>query len=139
MAAYRNLSMFRHMDDVELSMCRLCNRACHRKALQGFFVLTSRLGNGLFWYVLVSVLPLLYGYQGWHTSLRMAVAGVLGVMVYKLLKSRLVRQRPYIRHGTIHRGTVSLRRIAPGQATSPRAGRCCCSWVGWRSRKTSVF
>lgn len=100
--------MFRYMDDVELSMCRLCNRACRRKALQRIFVLTSRLGNGLFWYVLIAVLPLLYGYQGWHTSLRMAVAGAIGVLVYKLLKSRLVRQRPYIRHGAIHRGTVPL-------------------------------
>lgn len=108
MAADKSVSLFRHMDDVELSVCLLCNRACQRRLLESVFVVASRLGNGVFWYALIAILPLLYGPVAWHVSGRMLLAGAAGVLLYKALKSTLVRQRPYIRHARIHRRAAPL-------------------------------
>ena len=108
MAANKSLSIFQHMDDVELSLCMLCNRACQRRVVQHTFVAASRLGDGIFWYALIAVLPLIYGQSAVQVSARMAAAGALGVVIYKGLKSTLVRQRPCIRHAAIRRATAPL-------------------------------
>jgi undecaprenyl-diphosphatase len=38
----------------------------------------------------------------------MGVVGLIGVVLYKILKSRLVRERPYMTRGTIKLGTAPL-------------------------------
>lgn len=101
-------ALFQRMDEYELALCMLCNRACHRPRVERMFALVSRLGDGLFWYAVMAVLPVLYGRAGLITSAHMAVAGGLGVTVYKLLKARLVRQRPFVTHGSIRKGTAPL-------------------------------
>ncbi len=45
-------------------------------------------------------------------SVRMAVVGVVGVLLYKYLKSRLVRERPYISLAGIVPGTPALDRYS---------------------------
>jgi len=101
-------ALFQRMDEYELALCMLCNRACRRPRIERTFALVSRLGDGVFWYAVMVVLPVLYGRTGLVASAHMAVAGGLGVTAYKLLKSRLVRQRPFVTHGGIHRGTAPL-------------------------------
>ena len=59
------------------------------------FRLVSRLGNGVFWYLLMFVLSVTQGRAGIFTSLRMLAAGAIGLAVYKLLKSGTARARPY--------------------------------------------
>ena len=59
------------------------------------FRFVSRLGNGVFWYALMLALSIAQGRPGLETSLRMLAAGMLGLAVYKLLKSRTTRPRPY--------------------------------------------
>ena len=73
-----------------------------------FFAIISRLGNGVFWYVLMLALPLLYGVDAIQTSVMMLITGLVGVLIYKLLKSNLVRQRPCIHHDAIQQGTAML-------------------------------
>ena len=46
-------------------------------------------------------LPWLYGADGWRAALHMTVTGAVGVLVYKLIKTRAVRERPYITHSAI--------------------------------------
>ena len=41
-------------------------------------------------------MPLWLGSAGYEAAGRMAIAGILGLIVYKLLKKLLVRERPYI-------------------------------------------
>lgn len=108
MASEKSLGMFQHMDDVELTLCLMCNRACRRRVLERSFVVVSRLGDGIFWYVLILLLPLWYGQEALHVSARMIFVGAAGVVLYKALKSTLVRQRPYIRHAVIHRAAAPL-------------------------------
>lgn len=99
---------FQRLDEYEFALCMLCNRACRRPCVERTFALVSRLGDGVFWYALMVVLPVIYGRPGWAASAHMAVVGGLGLSLYKLLKVRLVRQRPFVTHGAIRRGTVPL-------------------------------
>ncbi|MFA5914573.1 MAG: phosphatase PAP2 family protein [Burkholderiales bacterium] len=57
--------------------------------------LVSRLGNGVFWYALMLVLSITRGRAGMEVSLRMLAAGAIGLAIYKLLKSKTTRPRPY--------------------------------------------
>ena len=50
-----------------------------------------------------SILPVL---------LQIGITGLIGVGVYKLLKNRLVRERPYVNHGDILCGTAPLDRYS---------------------------
>jgi undecaprenyl-diphosphatase len=54
------------------------------------------------------LLPFIYGPQAIATSVMMATTGGIGVLVYKLLKNNLVRQRPCIHHDAIKQGTAML-------------------------------
>lgn len=96
------------MDQHELGICLALNRLSAIKSVRQFFAVVSRLGNGVFWYGLMLLLPFVYGMPGLYTSAVMAVTGGLGVLLYKLLKNNLVRQRPCIHHQGIHQGTAML-------------------------------
>jgi undecaprenyl-diphosphatase len=72
----------------------------------------SRLGDGVFWYTLVLSLPLIYGQSALLPVLRMAIVGFSGLALYKYLKSRLVRERPYISLTGIVAGTKVLDRYS---------------------------
>ena len=62
------------------------------------FQIASRLGDGVIWYVLILALPLLYGAAAVQPAIVMALTGMLGVALYKLLKRVFVRERPFITH-----------------------------------------
>jgi len=99
---------FKRMESWELVMCELFNRACHRRLIKRLFVAVSRLGDGIFWYVLMISLPLWYGMDALRASMHMFFVALAGLALYKYLKSHLVRQRPYIQHGGITLGTAPL-------------------------------
>ena len=87
---------FIRADQAERSLCLLANSAARRRFVRGFFRGVSRLGDGVLWYCLMVVLPLWQGEAGLALTLRMAVGGGLGLLAYKQLKRRLVRERPFI-------------------------------------------
>lgn len=101
-------SAFKRMESRELVLCELCNRACRDPAIKRIFVTVSRLGDGVFWYGLMLMLPLRYGMDAIRVSMHMGIVALLGLGLYKYLKSHLVRQRPYIQHGGITLGTAPL-------------------------------
>jgi len=96
------------MDQHEYQFCLLFNRYATIEMVRSFFAIISRLGNGVFWYLLILLLPLIYGQPAIETSIIMAATGLIGVIIYKLLKKNLVRQRPCIHHNAIQQGTVML-------------------------------
>jgi undecaprenyl-diphosphatase len=108
----RMYSAFKRMEGWELVLCELCNRACRFLTIKRIFVAVSRLGDGLFWYVLMISLPLWYGRDAVQASLHILFVGLAGLALYKYLKSHLVRQRPYIQHGGITLGTAPLDRYS---------------------------
>lgn len=108
----RAAELFRRADAFEYAWCLRLNRTCRQSSVRTFFALISRLGNGVFWYVLMVLLPVLYGSEGITPAIQMAVVGIAGVVIYKLLKSRLVRERPYISLAGIVPGTPPLDRYS---------------------------
>lgn len=106
------VDFFRWADAAEYRLCLRLNRGCGKPAVRRFFAVVSRLGDGVFWYMLMLLLPILYGDHGLYTSIRMAVVGVIGLALYKALKSRLVRERPYLALDGIVAGTTPLDRYS---------------------------
>ncbi len=112
MASVQAADLFRRIDQAEYAWCLRLNRSCRRQAVRRLFAVISRLGDGVFWYVLVLSLPLFYGERALLPAVRMAAVGFVGVALYKYLKSRLVRERPYISLAGIVPGTRALDRYS---------------------------
>ena len=112
MASARTAELFRRADAIEYGWCLRINRSCSRRGVRELFATVSRLGDGVFWYSLVLSLPLIYGEAAWMPVLRMAIVGFTGLALYKYLKSRLVRERPYISLAGIVPGTKVLDRYS---------------------------
>lgn len=55
----------------------------------------SRLGDGVFWYALMTVLLAWYGWNALPVVVHMVAAGLVGTLVYKWLKGATERPRPY--------------------------------------------
>lgn len=93
-------SLFARADTAEQRLCRLANHSCRRSGVRQFFRMVSRLGDGVFWYTLVALMPFIMGvdrlHEGLVASSHMLAAGAVGFVTYKLLKSRLIRERPFI-------------------------------------------
>ena len=100
--------LFQWMDQHEYRLCLTLNKYTSNQVTRSFFTVISRLGNGIFWYALMLLLPLIYGYQAITTSLLMALTGITGVAIYKLLKNNLVRHRPCLLYADIQQGTTML-------------------------------
>ncbi len=104
--------MFERVDAFEQHVCRRLNRGCRRPAVRNLFRVVSRLGDGLFWYVLMLMLPVLYGHAGLVPAVQMGAMALVGIGLYRLLKERLVRERPYITFDGILAGTPPLDRYS---------------------------
>ncbi len=103
-----NVQSVQKMAALDLALCLRFNRACVFAPVRRFFAVVSWLGNGKFWYVLMLVLPLVHGREGLDVSLRMALAGIAGVLVYKLIKHLTHRPRPFMADDAIVLGAAPL-------------------------------
>jgi len=112
LAPRRSSGWFERADAAERRLCLHLNRSVAGTAARSFFATISRLGDGVFWYGLLAVLPLAYGHAGLRASAQMGVAALLGVVIYLVLKTRLVRERPYITHLDIEAHVAPLDRYS---------------------------
>jgi undecaprenyl-diphosphatase len=103
-----NVQPVRKVAAWDLALCRQVNRACGNAAVRRFFCAISWLGNGKLWYGLMVLLPVLHGETGLAVSLQMALAGILGVVVYKTVKHLTHRPRPFVQHHAIVVGAEPL-------------------------------
>ncbi|MTW22021.1 phosphatase PAP2 family protein [Allochromatium palmeri] len=83
-----------HLNELEMSVCRLWTRSGQRFWIRRPFALISRLGDGVFWYSLMAALPLVYGLNGLQASLHMMATGGVALLLYKSLKGLTRRARP---------------------------------------------
>ena len=97
-----------YFNDVEGNLCLHINRLSHKAWIRRFFSLISKLGDGGFWALMALAMYLLRGSQALPLIAQMAATGSVGVILYKLLKNRLVRERPYVNHHDILCGTAPL-------------------------------
>jgi undecaprenyl-diphosphatase len=110
MAFTSSADWIKRCDAAEENLCLAFNRWSDRHPIRLFFAAISRLGDGVFWYVLILSLPLLFGAEAGVRTVQLAATGLVGVGLYKLLKRRFVRERPYISHLRIRLGTLPLDR-----------------------------
>ena len=99
-------------DAAEFGLCCRLNRGAQRPLPRRVFQIASRLGNGILWYVLILALPVLYGAAAVKPAIVMALTGVLGVVLYTLLKRLFVRERPFITHAAINQAAAPLDRYS---------------------------
>jgi len=92
----------------DLDLCIYCNRGCKYNSVVRFFSLISRLGDGIFWYSLVLILPFIYGQDALLVSIHMALTGIAAVIVYKVIKRLTGRKRPCNAHEEIFLATDPL-------------------------------
>ena len=100
--------LLKQIDEQELAICLLFNRFSRHYLIEVFFKIVSRLGNGVFWYSMILVLPVVYGQSAIPVSLQLTVTGLINLAIYKRLKHRLTRNRPYINHQSIQRQATPL-------------------------------
>jgi undecaprenyl-diphosphatase len=103
---------FERFDRAELRFCRYLNRSSNSAGIRQLFRAVSWLGDGWFWYALLALLPVIYGAEGGFASLHIGLTAAVGVLIYKLIKTRAVRERPYITHSAIHAVSVPLDRYS---------------------------
>lgn len=75
--------------------CLWVNRFGSRHGARAYFAAISRLGDGLFWYVLMAALIVIDGYDGLAASAHLAGTGVIALLLYKGLKRWTRRPRPF--------------------------------------------
>ena len=124
----RTIAVF---DEAERSTCMLLNRGARARAVRGFFAAVSRLGNGVFWYVLMLLLAATQGSAGRVAALQMALSALVGLGIYKVLKSRLVRERPFVSHAGIACGAPPLDRYSFPSGHTLHAVLFTCIAVTW--------
>lgn len=71
------------------------NRAACRTWVRAPFNLVSRLGDGVFWYALMLALLLRFQEEAFLPVLHMIAAGLTCTVLYKWLKGKTLRPRPY--------------------------------------------
>ena len=85
----------------ESRLCLRCNRWIARRALARFFVVVSRLGDGVFWYATMLAIAAFGGRPGWIAAAHMALTGLAAATLYRLLKRWTRRPRPFRAHREI--------------------------------------
>ena len=101
MRSLRLTAHFHRLDSFEGKLCLPCNQFARFPAVRAYFKTVGRLGDGLIWYSMLLALPLIYGGAAIGPSVHMAATALLGVAIYKLLKSSLLRERPFASHAEL--------------------------------------
>jgi undecaprenyl-diphosphatase len=84
----------------------------HSAGVLQLFRSVSRAGDGVLWYSLMIALALFFGPEGRVAALQCALAGTVGLLLYRGLKGVLVRERPFITHRSIVCGHRPLDRFS---------------------------
>lgn len=108
MASTRTTAIVNRLFQIDTAICYHINRVSRVQLLREFFTVISRLGNGVFWYVLIAAVAVLDPEQGYLAAGHMLLTGLAGVVIYKALKSKTVRPRPFTRHAGIQLCTAPL-------------------------------
>ncbi len=88
--------------------CLRLNRYSTRHAVSRFFKLISRMGDGWFWYGMILFVWALYGTTVLPLLIHVSLTSLVGLAIYKLLKNKTLRPRPYQVHQAIMLGERPL-------------------------------
>lgn len=105
-------AMIDYLDELEIGVCRSINQFGNVPLIRGFFALVSRLGDWYFWMAMGAVLFALQGAAVLPAIGVMVVTFLVGLAVYVFLKTRLIRERPFVADQGILCGTAPLDRYS---------------------------
>ena len=107
------MALYLHwMHRVDSSLCIRINRTSQNRWIRRLFRLISRLGDGLFWYTVMLGILLAQGSAGFWPCIHMSLVGLTGAMLYKWLKQKTLRPRPYEVHQDIWLTGIPLDRFS---------------------------
>lgn len=101
MASLRFTANFSRLDAFEVRLCRPVNAIGKANPICGYFRFVSRIGDWPLWVGLLLVLPLIYGREAWIPVAHMTVTAVAGIVIYKVLKHSLLRERPFASYSDV--------------------------------------
>ena len=96
------------MLDLDLKGCLYLNHFSHSQRVALFFKMISRLGDGLFWYAMLFIVWLSQGLYYGLQIIYLLLGGSVGTGIYKFLKHKTTRPRPYQVHQVIRLGERPL-------------------------------
>lgn len=92
----------------DTKLCIHINRYSTNQLTAQFFKVISRLGDGWFWYILLLMIAVTHGRSALLPLLTTSLISLSGLIIYKLLKIKTVRPRPYQVHQVIILGERPL-------------------------------
>lgn len=92
----------------DTQVCLSFNQTARRAWVRALFAAVSRLGDGVFWYSLMAMLVLRDGREALLPVGHMLAVGLTCLGVYKWLKGKTLRPRPYALNQAIFAGAAPL-------------------------------
>ena len=83
------------MHALDSAVCVTVSHTNQYRLIRDWFRLVSRLGDGVFWYTLMAAIIITQQVDGVAPVLHMLAAGLTGTLIYKWLKHKTHRPRPY--------------------------------------------
>jgi undecaprenyl-diphosphatase len=83
------------MQAIDGAVCVRVSHTNQYRVIRDVFRAASRLGDGVFWYVLMIAIVVTQQSEGILPVLHMALAGLTGTIIYKWLKKKTLRPRPF--------------------------------------------
>ena len=83
---------------LDSAVCVTVSHTNQNRLIRDWFRMISRLGDGVFWYTLMAAILIVEQADGLTPVLHMLAAGLTGTLIYKWLKHKTHRPRPYQVH-----------------------------------------
>ncbi len=93
--------------DLDLRGCVYLNHFSHSQRVATFFKVVSRLGDGSFWYAILAMVWITKGLPYGIQIVYLVLGSSIGTALYKFLKHKTTRPRPYQVHQVIVFGRAS--------------------------------
>lgn len=90
--------MLSRMQAWDSALCVSVSHSSQYRLIRAWFRVISRLGDGVFWYALMLGILAVQQGEGVKPVLHMLAAGLTGTLIYKWLKHKTHRPRPYQVH-----------------------------------------
>ena len=93
--------MVNYLDELEIGLCLRLNALSQHHTVRNFFYSVSRLGDYPAYLIVGIACAALLEEAGLAFVVQCLMTAAVGILLYKLLKNWLVRERPYVTHAGI--------------------------------------
>lgn len=93
--SYKTALYLHRILELDAKLCVRVNKTSQYRWVRNLFRTVSRLGDGVFWYSLMLGAMMFDTQLGMQAAIHMALVGLTGTLLYKWLKGKTLRPRPY--------------------------------------------